>query len=594
MKRIFFLLIAANGALSAVAQTHDGKTQSDNSMHERRWFKHDSLLSRWVIDVNRLGGALTNDYKVANTSSNYTNGINNNTGSLKFSNGMSYGADAQLGYFFGKKAHFGIGLGFMYLYQTGDATLKNFQVQYQSTDAYGNTFRQITTADHDIKETLTTNNLNIPLVLKYKVRFSRRFGFTADAGILYNVQEKTSYNTNAMFDYEAIYQYTKGTGNGGVAVYDNGVIPNPTDFLITKQQFLTGEGNNTNGLASYFANEYAHGHNVGYQVTPQSKTGNTTFLAGSVGFLVQPSLNYFLSDNVALNIGGYYLFQPFENSVPSGYKLTDKVGSYSSVTNSVSSSNAMSYGGNIGVRFFFGRPKDSDGDGIPNKKDKCPYVFGLAQFQGCPDSDGDGIPDAQDSCVDVPGTAQFHGCPDSDGDGIPDKEDSCVYQPGPIQFHGCPDTDGDGIPDKNDKCPTIPGPASNQGCPYDTVKPAPPKRQPEIDPSTPILFDLGKATIHESSYDILEEAVLELRSNNDAYLIIDGHTDDIGSPSMNRVLSYKRAEAVKQYLKEMGISEKRLITIGHGEDSPVAPNTTDEGRAKNRRATMTIRHGHEE
>jgi outer membrane protein OmpA-like peptidoglycan-associated protein len=126
------------------------------------------------------------------------------------------------------------------------------------------------------------------------------------------------------------------------------------------------------------------------------------------------------------------------------------------------------------------------------------------------------------------------------------------------------------------------------------VKPAPPKRQPEIDPSTPILFDLGKATIHESSYDILEEAVLELRDNNDAYLIIDGHTDDIGSPSMNRVLSYKRAEAVKQYLKEMGISEKRLITIGHGEDSPVAPNTTDEGRAKNRRATMTIRHGHEE
>jgi len=126
------------------------------------------------------------------------------------------------------------------------------------------------------------------------------------------------------------------------------------------------------------------------------------------------------------------------------------------------------------------------------------------------------------------------------------------------------------------------------------VTPPPPPvekpRQPGIDPSTPILFDLGKTQIHESSLDILEEAVLELNDNKTSYIIIDGHTDDVGTPSSNRVLSYKRAQAVKEYLKEMGIDEKRLITVGHGEEQPIAPNTSSEGRAKNRRVIMTLRH----
>lgn len=122
------------------------------------------------------------------------------------------------------------------------------------------------------------------------------------------------------------------------------------------------------------------------------------------------------------------------------------------------------------------------------------------------------------------------------------------------------------------------------------VPPPPVVKEPGIDPSTPILFDLGKTQIHESSLDILEEAVLELNDNKSSYIIIDGHTDDIGSPSSNRILSYKRAQAVKEYLKEMGIDEKRLITVGHGEEEPIAPNTTSEGRAKNRRVIMTLRH----
>ncbi len=111
MKKILFLLIAANGALSAIAQSPETSTKADAPKHPRKWFMPDSMLSRWVIDVNLLGGVLTQDLTTANTSGNYTNGINNNTGTLKFKNGVSYGGDAQLGYFFGKKSHFGIGTG---------------------------------------------------------------------------------------------------------------------------------------------------------------------------------------------------------------------------------------------------------------------------------------------------------------------------------------------------------------------------------------------------------------------------------------------------------------------------------------------------
>src|SRR4051812_19140813 len=130
MKRFFFLLIAANGALSAMAQTSN-TDQADNSKHHRRWFKNDSLMKRWVFDFNVMGGVLTRSMNIANTSGNYSNGISgNSTGEMEFGEGMSYGADAQLGYFFGRKAHFGIGTGLTYLYQQGELELEDFHVQY--------------------------------------------------------------------------------------------------------------------------------------------------------------------------------------------------------------------------------------------------------------------------------------------------------------------------------------------------------------------------------------------------------------------------------------------------------------------------------
>ena len=68
---------------------------------------------------------------------------------------------------------------------------------------------------------------------------------------------------------------------------------------------------------------------------------------------------------------------------------------------------------------------DIDGDGISDKKDECPEVPGLKEFNGCPDTDEDGIIDKEDKCPEVPGLAEFKGCTDSDGDGVADPDDLC-------------------------------------------------------------------------------------------------------------------------------------------------------------------------
>jgi outer membrane protein OmpA-like peptidoglycan-associated protein len=100
-----------------------------------------------------------------------------------------------------------------------------------------------------------------------------------------------------------------------------------------------------------------------------------------------------------------------------------------------------------------GCPLDTDKDGVADYLDKCPSIPGSAAMNGCQDKDKDGVSDIDDSCPNVPGLARFKGCPDSDGDGVEDSKDKCPNAKGLDIFQGCPDTDGDGVEDANDKCP---------------------------------------------------------------------------------------------------------------------------------------------
>jgi outer membrane protein OmpA-like peptidoglycan-associated protein len=103
-----------------------------------------------------------------------------------------------------------------------------------------------------------------------------------------------------------------------------------------------------------------------------------------------------------------------------------------------------------------------------------------------------------------------------------------------------------------------------------------------------ILFNSSKATMRsESLYEVVKLADL-LRKNNKVRIEVSGHTDNVGSASMNKKLSKERALTVKNFLVSRGIEQDRIEYEGYGFDQPIAPNTTAEGKAKNRRVEVKI------
>ncbi|MDZ4051913.1 MAG: OmpA family protein [Phenylobacterium sp.] len=87
----------------------------------------------------------------------------------------------------------------------------------------------------------------------------------------------------------------------------------------------------------------------------------------------------------------------------------------------------------------------------------------------------------------------------------------------------------------------------------------------------------------------LAELVQRLTSENrNVYLEIQGHTDSTGPSGYNDQLGEARAEAVRKYLSQQGIALNRMATISYGEESPVAPNNTAEGRSQNRRVAIIV------
>ncbi|HEX8328784.1 MAG TPA: OmpA family protein [Hymenobacter sp.] len=265
-----------------------------------------------------------------------------------------------------------------------------------------------------------------------------------------------------------------------------------------------------------------------------------------------------------------------------------------------------------GLTFALGKPKDTDADGVPDRKDKCPGTpTGVkVDEKGCPlDGDADGVPDYQDKCPTEKGVAALEGCPDKDNDGVRDSEDACPDQPGTVALKGCPDADGDGVADNVDRCPGTP--AGTQvdatGCPLvvdadgdgipDNVDRCPGTPAgtavdstgcPQIDPAirgleVPIRFRTNSTVITRPSYPALNKMVQALQSRPDYSLRIIGHADSRGTDEYNQALSERRAAAVKRYFTGKKIDPARIITEGRGEAEPTAPNDTPAGMSQNRR-----------
>jgi len=101
-----------------------------------------------------------------------------------------------------------------------------------------------------------------------------------------------------------------------------------------------------------------------------------------------------------------------------------------------------------------------------------------------------------------------------------------------------------------------------------------------------IHFDTGKATIQPDSENILGEIAKLLQQNPDLKLRVEGHTDNQGSAAANQALSEKRAQAVVVWLTAHGVPAAHLTAKGLGQTQPVADNSSEEGRAKNRRVEL--------
>jgi outer membrane protein OmpA-like peptidoglycan-associated protein len=103
-----------------------------------------------------------------------------------------------------------------------------------------------------------------------------------------------------------------------------------------------------------------------------------------------------------------------------------------------------------------------------------------------------------------------------------------------------------------------------------------------------VSFAFDRADIKPSMRPILDQLASGLASQPNTEMRIIGHTDSVGSDPYNDRLSMERAESTRQYLVERGVNPRQIQVAGRGEHEPVADNTTDAGRAKNRRVEIYV------
>lgn len=173
--------------------------------------------------------------------------------------------------------------------------------------------------------------------------------------------------------------------------------------------------------------------------------------------------------------------------------------------------------------------------------------------------------------------------------GGPDKE--TVYckaqlpEDGPLEVASLPppvtdaDGDGDGVKDGDDLCPNTPAGVKTDGAGC-AVK--------ETVVLEGVFFAFDKTELTEPSKAVLNNAARIMKANPSLKVEVAGHTDSVGSPAYNLKLSQGRTESVVRHLVSQGVAAANLQAKGYGLTQPKVPNTTAEGRAKNRRVEFRI------
>lgn len=144
--------------------------------------------------------------------------------------------------------------------------------------------------------------------------------------------------------------------------------------------------------------------------------------------------------------------------------------------------------------------------------------------------------------------------------------------------------------------PVEPAPAA-QPAPAEKPKPAPaaPPKE-EAAPPAPkpnfnfsnIQFEFNSAVLKTGSYETLDKVAAEIKKDPSAKFVINGHSSAEGTAEHNQSLSFDRANSVKSYLTNAGVNGANLSVKGYGESKPITSNTTEDGKALNRRVEIKL------
>lgn len=211
------------------------------------------------------------------------------------------------------------------------------------------------------------------------------------------------------------------------------------------------------------------------------------------------------------------------------------------------------------------------------------------------DTDGDGLADGDEVLKHRTDPLKM----DTDGDGLNDYEEVFAFKTDPLKA----DTDNDGLNDfaevKTHR--TDPNNIDTDGGGMNDGAEIKAGRNP-LDPKddlydlkkdaklvlSGINFATGSSTILANSAVTLQKVYDSLQALPEVNILITGHTDSVGSDADNQALSMRRANSVKTWLVNKGISSSRIQVVGQGESEPIASNETLDGRAQNRRIEMSV------
>lgn len=436
--------------------------------------------------------------------------------------------------------------------------------------------------------------------------------------------------------------YDRYTGFGDIRIAVKGRFLDPEKFpvglgLILPLSFPTGNAAIFNGMWDATFNpmvlvETRHGKfhaafNMGPYLTATSiyldrdsnvvaRTGPEWRMALWAGYRVAEPVDLHGELLMAFGMGG----EPDATRNPVEWRLGARIYPIQSLSIDLGLGSGMSPGmGAPAFRFLFGASftptvaKDSDKDGVPDKRDQCPNEpedrDKFEDQDGCPDPDNDedGVPDEADQCPDeketINGFEDGDGCadenPDNDGDGLSNAADLCPDQAEDVDGYqdsdGCPDpdNDGDGVLDAQDQCPdaqeVFNGVDDGDGCADEGGLVLLDLKGGEIKLHQPLNFLSKKAVLEDDARAVLDAVATVIVARPDLLTVeVQVHTDDVGDPDFNLRFSDARAQIIRLYLTEKGVEEQRLTARGYGESEPLQEGTSDEARSANRRVQFVI------